>query len=78
MADRQRVRVGRDVTYFPTDAQVAAVTGTNGEAWSAKIAKVSTTSVRLNATRSDGSVLALTSIAQGQRKGTYSLAVVNP
>jgi hypothetical protein len=74
MADRQRIRVGRDVSYFPTDAEASAGGGEAGDTWFARIAKVNADgSVNLNVIQGDGSELALTDIARGQRKGTFGL-----
>ena len=74
MADRQRIRVGRDVSYFATDAQAAAAGDDNGVTWPAIIAKVNSDgTTNLQAVRGDGTDLALTAVAQGQSKGTFGL-----
>lgn len=72
--NRARVRLGRRITYYPTDAQVATVSGSAGETWPAAIAKVNADgTVTLNAVRSNGTELAVTSVPQGQAKGAFSL-----
>jgi hypothetical protein len=74
MADRQRIRVGREVSYFPTDAEAAAVGDGEGTTWPATIAKVNSDgSASLQAVRGDGTDLALVAVAQGQGKGTFGL-----
>ncbi len=74
MADRQRVRVGRGVTYFPTDAEASAGGSDDGAAWIATIGGVNSDgSVNLNAIRGDGTELAFTDIPRGIRKGEFDL-----
>jgi hypothetical protein len=74
MVDRQRVRVGRNVTYRPTDAEAATGGGSVGDAWPAKITGVAASgAVNLFVYETDGTAIALTGILRGQAKGTYDL-----
>lgn len=72
MTTRTRVRVGRQVTYFPTDAQATAGGGASGDQWPAVIGNVNADgTVNLNVTEADGGTLAVTNIAQGTTAGTF-------
>ena len=74
MADRQRIRVGREATYFPTDAEAAAVSDPDGVQWPCTLAKVNPDgTVNLEALRGNGTPLAVTDVARGQRKGEFEL-----
>jgi hypothetical protein len=74
MADRQRVRVGRDVTYRPTDAEAATGNGEVDDEWHATISRVNADgTVNLSVLEADGGFIALTDIAQGQVKGTFDV-----
>jgi len=73
MADRKRVRVGRAVTYFPTDAQAATGNGSAGDSWLATVTAVAQTGlVNLSVHEADGGFIALTGIAQSGRKGGFA------
>lgn len=74
MADRQRVRVGRTVTYQPTDAEASAGSDAAGALWPAVITLVNaqTGAVNLIVFRGSGVALAKTNVAQGSQKGAYS------
>lgn len=74
MADRQRVRVGREGAYYPTDAEAATGGGASGDAWSARIVNVNLDgTVNLAVFEADGTMLAKTSVSQGNSPGTFSL-----
>lgn len=74
MSDRQRVRVGRDVTYYPTDSEASTGGGNDGDAWTARITAVNNDgTVNLCVFEADGGVLAKTDVEQGGRKGQYDL-----
>ena len=74
---RVRFRVGREVTYFPTDAQAATGNDDAGAKWFARITKTNLDgSVNLAVEEGDGGRLALTVISEGDRKGFYSFRVV--
>jgi len=74
MTDRSRVRVGRRVSYRPTDAQAAAGNGSAGDVWAATITAVNADgTVGLHVLEADGGELALTAIGQGQAKGAFGL-----
>ncbi len=71
MTSRQRIRVGRDVTYRPTDAEAAAGNGNSGDEWAATITGVSADgSANLSVHEADGGFIALTSVPRGQTKGS--------
>lgn len=71
--DRQRIRIGRTVTYSPTDAEATAGGGAAGDLWPALITYVNPDGmVNIIAFRPSGTTLAKTSIALGAAKGTYS------
>lgn len=73
MANRTRVRVGRKVTYFPTDAQASTGNGSAGDQWPAVITRVlADGTVNLSVDEADGGVLAVTAISKGTTKGTYN------
>lgn len=72
MTTRTRLRVGRQVTYFPTDAEAAAGGGVSGDEWPAIIANVNADgTANLNVTEADGGVLAVTSASQGTTQGRF-------
>jgi len=72
MTDRKVVRVGRAVTYFPTDAQAATGNGQAGDSWRATITAVAQTGlVNLSVHEADGGFIALTGIAETARKGGF-------
>lgn len=74
MTDRNRVRVGRDVAYFPTDAEASTGNGNAGDNWSATITNVNTDgTVNLSVHEADGGFIALTDIARGQQKGQFDI-----
>jgi hypothetical protein len=65
--------VGRQVRYFATDAEAAAVTDDAGAAWVATIVRVNRDgSVNLLVQRGNGTTLAKTSVTQTDRKGGYA------
>ena len=73
MTDRSRVRVGRDVTYFPTDAEAATGNGATGDQWPATITRVNADStVNLSVHEADGGFIAKLNVARGVGVGTYS------
>lgn len=73
MTDRSRVRVGRQVTYFPTAAEAAAGGGVAGDAWSATITDVAADgTANLNVLEADGGILAVTGVSQGTSAGTFN------
>lgn len=74
MTDRQRVRVGRSVTYSPTDAEAAAGGDASGALWPATVTLVNpvTATVNLIVFRADGTTLAKTAVSLGSQKGSYS------
>ena len=79
MTDRQRIRVGRDVSYFPTDVEAAAGGAENGATWPAKITDVASDgSVNLFVYETDGGTIPLTGISRGQTKGTFDLLGTGP
>jgi len=74
MADRQRIRVGREVTYRPTDAEATTGNGSAGDEWYGKITRVlANGTVNLHVLEADGTTLALTGVSQGARKGQFDL-----
>lgn len=72
MTTRARVRVGKMVTYRPTDAEASTGGDSAGALWPARITKVNATSVNLFVHEADGTVIAKTSVSQGGAKGQYS------
>lgn len=73
---RARHRVGREVTYYPTDAEAATGNGDAGDAWYATITKVNQDgTANLNVKESDGGIVAVTDVPRGIRKGEYDFAV---
>lgn len=79
MTDRQRIRKGRDVSYFPTDAEATAGGGSAGDTWPAKITDVAADgTVNLFVYETDGGTIPLTGIALGTSKGTFSLLQTGP
>jgi hypothetical protein len=73
---RARFRVGREVTYYPTDAEAATGNGDAGDAWYATITKVNADdTVNLNVKEADGGIVAVTDIPRGIRKGEFDFAV---
>lgn len=74
MSDRQRVRVGRDVTYYPTDSEASTGNGAAGDAWSARITNVNSDgTVNLAVFEADGGLIAKTDVERGGKKGQYDL-----
>jgi len=67
------VRVGKSVTYQPTDAEATAGGGSFGDYWPAKITLVAATTVNLAVFRANGSMLAKTGVLRGGTKGTFGL-----
>ena len=79
MADRQRIRVGRDVTYLPTDAEATTGGGDAGDQWPAKITDVLPNgTVNLTVFETDGTLIAKTGVARGSRKGQFTLDGTGP
>jgi hypothetical protein len=69
-----RVRVGRDVVYFPDDTQAAAGNGNPGDHWRATITAVNADgTVNLTVHEADGGIIALTDIPRGQQKGQFDI-----
>lgn len=76
MTDRSRVRVGRDVAYFPTDAEAVTGNGSSGDAWPATISNVNTDgTVNLSVIEADGGLIAKLNVARGTTVGTYNATV---
>lgn len=74
MSDRQRIRVGRAATYFPTDAEATAGGGSAGDQWAAIITRVlSDGAVNLTVFEADGTLLAKTNVEEGGRKGSFAV-----
>ncbi len=74
MTERYRVRVGREVTYFPTDAEAATGNGSAGDHWTATITNVNADgTVNLSVHEADGGFIAKTDVARGQNKGQFDL-----
>jgi hypothetical protein len=74
MADRNRIRVGRGVTYFPSDVEAAAGNGNAGDQWAATITAVNPDgSANLNVLEADGGMLAKTDVSRGQQKGQFDV-----
>jgi len=72
--NRARVRVGRHVTYFPTDAEATAGGGNAGDRWPAVIADVNSTGTAdMTVFRANGTTLAKTAVSRGQIKGTFDV-----
>lgn len=72
MGDRSRVRVGRRVSYLPTDVEATAGGGNAGDEWAAKITAVNSDgSVNLAVDEADGTSIAKTSVVKGEQKGQY-------
>ena len=72
MADRQRIRVGRQVAYRPTDAEAATGNGNVGDVWSATISAVNGDgSANLSVVEADGGLIAKTGVTQGAGKGQF-------
>lgn len=74
MTNRNRVRTGRGVAYFPTDAEAAAGNGNNGDHWKATITTVNPDgTVNLSVHEADGGFIALTDVPRGQQKGQFDI-----
>lgn len=72
MTDRTRFRVGRDVTYRPTDAEATTGGGSAGDDWPAKITATNADgTVNLHVLEADGTTIAKTDVGQGQGKGQF-------
>jgi hypothetical protein len=70
---RNRLRVGRQVTYFPTDTEASTGNGSAGDQWPATITKVNSDgTVNLSVHEADGGFIAKTSVVKGVGKGTFS------
>lgn len=73
---RSRFRVGREVTYFPTDAEAATGNGDAGDAWIAVVTRVNADdTVNLNVKEADGGIVAVTNASRGVRKGEFDFGV---
>lgn len=73
MSSRSKYRVGRDVTYYPTDAEATTGNGSAGDAWTARITAVnSDDTVNLCVFEADGGVIAKTDVVNGSQKGQFS------
>ena len=74
MANRARVRVGRTVTYLPTDAEASTGNGNAGDEWPATITAVALDgTVNLSVHEADGGFIAKLAVAQGEQKGQFTL-----
>lgn len=74
---RARFRVGREVTYFATDAEAAAGNDDDGAKWFARITKINLDgTVNLHVLEGDGGFIALTDISEGDRKGFFSFRTI--
>ena len=74
MAERYRVRVGREVSYFPTDAEATAGNGNAGDIWRATITAVNPDgTVNLTVHEADGGIIAKTDVPRGQQKGQFDM-----
>lgn len=72
MTNRSRFHVGRDVTYFPTDAEAATGNGNAGDQWKATITALNAdNTVNLSVHEADGGFIAKTDVPRGQRKGQF-------
>lgn len=70
--NRQRVHVGRQVTYRPTDAQAAAGGGAIGDAWIGQITAVQATgTATVMVWQANGAALVQSAISRGSAKGTF-------
>ncbi len=73
MSDRARQRVGRNVTYFPTDAEAAAGGGDADDEFHASIARSNPDgTVNLHVVEADGGLLAKTDVEESNEKGGFS------
>lgn len=69
---RSKYRVGRDVTYRPTDSEATTGGGSAGDEWAAKIVAVNADdTVNLCVFEADGTTLAKTDVSVGSAKGTF-------
>lgn len=74
---RVRYRVGREVSYFATDAEAAAASDDAGAKWFGRITKINLDgTVNLAVDQGDGARLAKTSVSEADRKGGFSFRVV--
>ena len=74
MTNRYRVRVGREVTYFPDDTEAATGNGAVGDHWRATISNVNADgTVNLSVHEADGGFIAKTDVIRGQQKGMFDL-----
>lgn len=72
--NRSRKRVGRSVTYLPTDAEATTGNGVAGDHWPATISAVNTVTglVNLFVIEADGGIIAKTDVALGHQKGQFT------
>jgi hypothetical protein len=79
MTDRSRIRVGREVTYRPTDAEAATGNDDNGALWKGTIAKVlAGGAVNLHVIEGDGGTIAVAAVVESQQKGGFTLIGMGP
>ena len=77
MADRQRIRVGRSCTYFPTAAEESA--GGGSGPFPATISDVlAAGTVNLMVVEPDGTLIAKTAVSRGQSAGQFDLIGLGP
>lgn len=75
MASRARVRVGRQVTYLPTDGEATTGNGNAGDQWPATISAVNSDgTVNLSVHEADGGFIAKTDVVKGSQKGQFMLS----
>lgn len=73
MSDRARQRVGRNVSYFPTDAEAATGNGDADDVWQAQITRSNPDgTVNLHVLEADGGELAKTDVEESNEKGGFS------
>lgn len=73
---RARYRVGREATYYPTDAEAATGNDDAGAEWPATITKVNLDgTVNLHVLEGDGGFIAKTNVSENDRKGGFSFRV---
>lgn len=78
MATRERIRVGRSVRYFPTDAECTTAGVSAGAVWPAVIVGSSPTTAALFVMRGNGVALPKLAVTRSEVKGGYSLHGVLP
>lgn len=74
MANRARIRVGRECTYFPSDAEAATGNGSAGDHWAATITAANIDgTANLSVHEADGGFIAKADVVRGQAKGQFDV-----